>query len=65
MGSFSVTMDNRYHIDSLEKSSQNIIIKKKAAYAQKPWRDKLLAGRHLNHLVSIWVERARLVEPFK
>ena len=65
MGSISATMDNRYRIDSLETSLQNIKVKKKAAYAHKTWQDKLLTGRQQNYLVSLWVSRARLVEPLK
>ena len=65
MGSLSVTMENRYRIDSSEISLQGIKGRKKAGHAQKTWQDKLLASRHQNHLVSLWVSRARLVEPLK
>ena len=66
MGSLSVTLENRYQIVPSEISlPKKIKGRKKAGYAQKTWQDKLLASRHQNHLVSLWVERARLVEPLK
>jgi len=65
MGSLSVTMDNRYRIDSSEISLQNIKGKKMAVHAQKTWQDKLLESRLQNYLVSKWVSRARLIEPLK
>lgn len=65
MESLSVTMDNRYRVDSSEISLQKNKGKKKAGNAQKTWQDKMLESRLQNYLVSKWVSRARFVDPLK